>query len=171
MKNNVLIYVVLVLLSLFILGGMIWCVNEYPKEVVKTDTIIKSDTIWKDTVIKEKELVPKYVKILKRDTVYKKDSSEIVLERTSETYQKSLVSAKDTADLTLYVSGIETSLDSLKMRLKTHTEVKTVEVTKYIQKKKTIFDHVHIGLQVGYGYGLRNKDFEPYAGIGIGVNW
>lgn len=166
MKNNVLIYVVLVLLSLFILGGMIWCVNEYPKEVVKTDTIIKSDTIWKDTVIKEKELVPKYVKILKRDTVYKKDSSEIVLERTSETYQKSLVSAKDTADLTLYVSGIETSLDSLKMRLKTHTEVKTVEVTKYIQKKKRL----GIGVGVGYGYGLRNKDFEPFVGISLTYN-
>ena len=166
MKNNVLIYVVLVLLSLFILGGMIWCVNEYPKEVVKTDTIIKSDTIWKDTVIKEKELVPKYVKILKRDTVYKKDSSEIVLERTSETYQKSLVSAKDTADLTLYVSGIETSLDSLKMRLKTHTEVKTVEVTKYIQKKKRF----GIGVGVGYGYGLRNKDFEPFVGISLTYN-
>ena len=171
MKNNTLIYVVLVLLSLFILGGMLWCVRQYPREVIKTDTITKSDTIWRDTIIKEKELVPKYVKILERDTVYKKDSTEVVLERTSETYQKSLVSAKDTADLTFYVSGIETSLDSLKMRLKTHTEVKTVEVTKYIQKKKTIFDHVHIGLQVGYGYGFSSKQLEPYAGIGIGVNW
>lgn len=167
MKNNVLIYVVLVLLSLFILGGMIWCVNEYPKEVVKTDTIIKSDTIWKDTVIKEKELVPKYVKILKRDTVYKKDSSEIVLERTSETYQKSLVSAKDTADLTLYVSGIEPSLDSLDLRLRTHQITNTIEVTKYIEKKKKLFS---VQPQATFGYDPIRKEWGFLVGVGVGVN-
>lgn len=170
MKNNALFYVILVLLSLLILVGMIWCTYEYPREVVRTDTIVttKTDTIWKDTVITEKEFVPQVIVKKKVDTVYSKDGDTLQLITESKTFEKRLISGKDTADVKVFTTGINTSLDSLKMRLKTHNEIvtNTVEVTKYVEKKKTFWDRFHISLQGGYGYGFQYKGLEPYVGIG-----
>ena len=159
---------------MLILAGMVWCTYQYPIEVVKTDTLVttKTDTMWKDTTIVEKQLVPKIIEKTKIDTVFSNAGDTIQLVTESKTYEKSLVSDKDTADLKIYTTGINTSLDSLKMRLRTHTEVvtNTVEVTKYVEKKKTVWDKISIGLQGGYGYGFQYKGFEPYVGIGIAVN-
>lgn len=170
MKNNILIYVILVFLSLLILVGMVWYTYQYPIEVVKTDTVFstKTDTLWKDTTIYEKEIKEKKVVEIKRDTVYTEKGDTIQLITEAKTFEKRLISDKDTADLQIYTSGINTSLDSLKMRLKTHKEIitNTVEVTKIVQKKKTVWDRFHIGLQAGYGYGFQYKGLEPYVGIG-----
>ena len=170
MKNNTLIYVILVFLSLLILVGMVWCTYQYPIEVVKTDTVFstKTDTFWKDTTIYEKEIKEKKVVEIKRDTVYTEKGDTIQLITEAKTFEKSIISDKDTADLKIYTSGINTALDSLKMRLKTHTEVitNTVEVTKIVEKKKTVWDRFHIGLQAGYGYGFKYQGLEPYVGVG-----
>lgn len=164
----------IILLIVFCICATLIYFNErywLKPEVIKTDTIEKIEFKWNDTVIKDTVFQSKYVKVLKRDTVYTKDSTEIVLERTQNTYEKRYTTEKDTADLTLYVSGIETALDSLDLRLKTHTEVKTVEVTKYIDRKKTFLDHFNVGLQAGYGYGFTSKQLQPYIGVGVTVNW
>ena len=141
------------------------------KEVIKTDTVFtrKTDTLWKDTTIIEKEFVPKYIIKKKVDTLFKENGDTIQLITESKRFDKSIVSDKDTADVEIYTSGINTSLDSLKMHLKTHTDVitNTVEVTKYIQKKKTFWDRWHVGLQGGYGYTFKTKDLQPYVGVGI----
>ena len=175
MKNNsILIYSVLVFISLLILAGMVWCTYQYPREVVKSDTVFSTrvDTIFKDTTIVEKQLVPKIIEKTKIDTVFSNAGDTIQLVTESKTYEKSLVSNKDTCDLEIYTTGINTSLDSLKMKLRTHTEIvtNTVEVTKYVEKKKTVWDYISIGLQGGYGYTLNSKEFQPYVGIGIGIN-
>ena len=166
MKNNVLIYVVLVIISLFVLGGMFWVNSRLLEVIERVDTVEKVEFKWKDTIVKDTVFQPKYIKVLKRDTVFKENGDTMELVRTQETYQKSIVSDKDTADLTLYVSGIETSLDSLEMRFKTHTEIKTIEVTKYIEKQRKF----NFGVGVGYGYGLNNKQFEPFIGIMFSYN-
>ena len=141
------------------------------KEVIKTDTVFttKTDTLWKDTTIVEKDIVPKYIVKKKVDTVYTKEGDTFNLITEAKRFDKRLISNKDTADIQIYTSGIETSLDSLKMRLKTHTDVitNTVEVTKYIHKKKTFWDIWHVGLQGGYGYTFKTKDLQPYVGVGI----
>ena len=169
--GNILLLICIILMTI----SFFTVYFRQPGEVIKNDTIttIKYDTLWRDTVIvKEKPVVKEKVKI-KTDTVYTKGGDSILLETEHKTYQERLVSAKDTCDLEIHTTGINTTLDSLKWRLKTHTDVvtKTVEGTKYVQKKKTLFDHVHVGLQVGYGYGLRSKEMTPYAGVGITVNW
>ena len=173
MKNNILIYVILVFLSLLILAGMVWCTYQYPIEVVKTDTVFstKTDTLWKDTTIYEKEIVPKIVEKIKVDTLYKENGDTVQLITEAKTFEKSIISDKDTADLKIYTSGINTSLDSLKMRLKTHKEIitNTVEVTKIVEKK-TVWDKISIGLQGGYGYTFNSREFQPYIGLGIGIN-
>lgn len=173
MKNNV-IYILAALLS----GMIAFCVMKScfgtPPNIEKVDTVFttKTDTIFKDTTIIEKQIVPKIVEKIKVDTLYKENGDTVQLITEAKTFEKRLISDKDTADLKIYTSGINTALDSLKMRLRTHTEVvtNTVEVTKYVEKKKTVWDKISIGLQGGYGYGFQYKGFEPYVGVGVAVN-
>ena len=172
MKSNTLIFISLAIC--FIILGLFYLDRsgyfDPMKEVIKTDTAFttKTDTLWKDTTIVEKEIVPKYIIKKNVDTVYTKEGDTLNLITEAKRFDKRLISNKDTADIQIYTSGIETTLDSLKMRLKTHTDVitNTVEVTKYIQKKKTFWNRFHIGVQAGYGYGFNYKGLEPYVGIG-----
>ena len=172
MNSNTLIFISIAI-CFIILGFFYLDRSGYfdpMKEVIKTDTVFttKTDTLWKDTTIVDKEIVPKYIVKKKVDTVYTKEGDTLRLITEAKRFDKRLISNKDTADLHIYTSGIETSLDSLKMRLKTHTDVitNTVEVKKYIQKKKTFWNRFHISVQAGYGYGFNYKGLEPYVGIG-----
>ena len=172
MNSNTLIFISIAI-CFIILGFFYLDRSGYfdpMKEVIKTDTVFttKTDTLWKDTTIVEKEIVPKYIIKKKVDTVYTNEGDTLNLITEAKRFDKRLISNKDTADIQIYTSGIETSLDSLKMRLKTHREIvtNTVEVKKYIQKKKTFWNRFYIGVQVGYGYGFNYKGLEPYVGIG-----
>ena len=172
MNSNTLIFISIAI-CFIILGFFYLDRSGYfdpMKEVIKTDTVFttKTDTLWKDTTIVEKEIVPKYIIKKNVDTVYTKKGDTLNLITEAKRFDKRLISNKDTADVQIYTSGINTSLDSLKMRLKTHTDVitNTVEVKKYIQKKKTFWNRFHIGVQAGYGYGFNYKGLEPYVGIG-----
>ena len=172
MNSNTLIFISIAI-CFIILGFFYLDRSGYfdpMKEVIKADTVFttKTDTLWKDTTIVEKEIVPKYIIKKNVDTVYTKEGDALNLITESKRFDKRLISNKDTADVQIYTSGINTSLDSLKMRLKTHTDVitNTVEVKKYIQKKKTFWNRFHIGVQAGYGYGFNYKGLEPYVGIG-----
>ena len=172
MNSNTLIFISIAI-CFIILGFFYLDRSGYfdpMKEVIKTDTVFttKTDTLWKDTTIVDNDIVPKYIVKKNVDTVYTKKGDTLNLITEAKRFDKRLISNKDTADLQIYTSGIETSLDSLKMRLKTHTDVitNTVEVKKYIQKKKTFWNRFHIGVQAGYGYGFNYKGLEPYVGIG-----
>ena len=172
MNSNTLIFISIAI-CFIILGFFYLDRSGYfdpMKEVIKTDTVFttKTDTLWKDTTIVEKEIVPKYIIKKNVDTVYTNEGDTFNLITEAKRFDKRLINNKDTADVQIYTSGINTSLDSLKMRLKTHTDVitNTVEVKKYIQKKKTFWNRFHIGVQAGYGYGFNYKGLEPYVGIG-----
>lgn len=177
MRNNTLIWVclfiIIVILSIFYIDRN-YNLRDMINNVKKTDTIIttKTDTLWKDTTIIEKEFVPKTIVKTKTDTLFKANGDTVQLITESKRFDKSIVSDKDTADVQVYTSGINTSLDSLKMRLRTHREVvtNTVEVTKYIKERKRFIDRFHIQPQVGVGYGVFNKKFDAYVGVGIGFD-
>ena len=177
MRNNTLIWVclfiIIVILSIFYIDRN-YNVRDIINNVQKTDTIIttKTDTLWKDTTIIEKEFVPKTIVKTKTDTLFKANGDTIQLITESKRFDKSIVSDKDTADVEIYTSGINTSLDSLKMRFKTHREIvtNTVEVTKYVKEKKKFIDRFHIQPQVGVGYGVFNKKIDAYVGVGIGFD-
>ena len=177
MRNNTLIWVclfiIIVILSIFYIDRN-YNVRDIINNVQKTDTIIttKTDTLWKDTTIIEKEFVPKTIVKTKTDTLFKANGDMVQLITESKRFDKSIVSDKDTADVQVYTSGINTSLDSLKMRLRTHREIvtNTVEVTKYVKEKKRFVDRFHIQPQVGVGYGVFNKKIDAYVGVGIGFD-
>lgn len=174
MKNNTLIFIslfiTLAILSIFYVNDN-YNIKDWFNNTQKTDTVFstKTDTLWKDTTIIEKEFVPKTIVKIKTDTLFKENGDTIQLITESKRFDKSIVSYKDTADVEIYTSGINTSLDSLKMRFKTHREIvtNTVEVTKYVEKKKMFWDRWHVGLQGGYGYTFKTKDLQPYVGVGI----
>lgn len=172
MNSNTLIFISIAI-CFIILGFFYLDRSGYfdpMKEVINTDTVftIKTDTLWKDTTITEKELVPKIIVKTKIDTLFKENGETVQLITESKMFDKTILSDKDTAYVQVYTSGINTSLDSLKMRLKAHKEVitNTVEITKYVEKKKTFWNRFHIGVQAGYGYCLNYKGLEPYVGIG-----
>lgn len=172
MNSNTLIFISIAI-CFIILGFFYLDRSGYfdpMKEVIKTDTVFttKTDTLWKDTTIVENDIVPKIIVKTKIDTLFKENGETVQLITESKRFDKTILSDKDTADVQVYTSGINTSLDSLKMRLKAHKEVitNTVEITKYVEKKKTFWNRFHIGVQAGYGYGLNYKGLEPYVGIG-----
>lgn len=176
MNSNTLIFISIAI-CFIILGFFYLDRSGYfdpMKEVINTDTVFttKTDTLWKDTTIVEKEIVPKYIVKKKVDTVYTKEGDTFNLITEAKRFDKRLISNKDTADIQVYTSGINTSLDSLKMRLKTHNKVitNTVEITKYVEKKKTFLNRFHIQPQVGVGYGVFNKKIDAYVGVGIGFD-
>lgn len=169
MKNDTWILLSL-WFSILLLGAIYFIDRSTPPNIDKIDTVFntKTDTLWKDTTIVKKEFVPYLVEKKVVDTVFTKEGDTIQLVTEVKKWEDSIVNDKDTAYLQIYTTGIKTSLDSLKMRLKTHTEVitNTVEITKVVEKKKTFFDRFHIGLQGGYGYAFKSKEFTPYVGIG-----
>ena len=177
MKNNTLIFIslfiTLAILSIFYVNDN-YNIKDWFNNIQKTDTVFstKTDTLWKDTTIIEKEFVPKTIVKIKTDTLFKANGDTIQLITESKRFDKSIVSDKDTADVEIYTSGINTSLDSLKMRFKTHREIvtNTVEVTKYVKERKRFIDRFHIQPQVGVGYGVLNKKFDTYVGVGIGFD-
>lgn len=173
MKNNTLIVVAVVLCAI-IFGILGYYCGSKPQKVVETDTVYttKTDTLWKDTTITIKELVPKEIVKKKVDTLYLNNGDTLNLITESKRYDEVLTSGVDTCEVSAFVSGVHPSLDSLSWKLKTHHEVitNTVEIIKYIEKKKAFKDRFHIQPQVGVGYGLFNKKIDTYVGIGIGVD-
>lgn len=138
------------------------------------DTVFneKIDTVWKTDSFYKYKLVPKYEYLIKRDTVYDKEGKEIELLTENKTYQDTIICEKDTAEVRIITSGIKSSVDSvfLKLRKSEITKTNTIEITKYIEKKKTFIDRFHIGVQAGYGYTFESKNFQPYIGLGGSIN-
>ena len=169
MKNDKS-HTVLLLIAIILMAISFLCVyNRTPKVIETRDTTIIRDTVWKDTTIIEKQLVPKEVIKKKVDTVYTNLGDTLHLVTESKIFDKRFISSQDTCDLQIYTTGIKTSLDSLKWRLKTHrvntTEV--VEIIKYEEKKKKWF---HIQPQATFGYDPLNKNWGVVVGLGIGVD-
>lgn len=163
-------YIIAIILCSIIFGIFGYFVGNKPQKIEKTDTVTVTDTFWKDTTIVEKELVPKYIVKKKVDTVYSKEGDTLQLITEAKRYDRSLVSEKDTCDLQIYTSGINTSLDSLKWRLKTHSVTNTIEITKYIERKRKFKDRFHFAPNVSFGYGLFNKKPDLYVGFGLNVD-
>lgn len=81
----------------------------------------------------------------------------------------------DTLDYNATISGWSVDndsfprLDSIRFDLRGYNvkdkEVITIEKITQQKRKK-----LHFGVQAGYGYGLNNKQFEPFIGIGLTYN-
>lgn len=167
MNNNVLIYVVLVILSLFMLCGMIWVNSRLPRVIERVDTVEKVEFKWKDTIIEKTKYIPKKVVMIKTDTITK----DTILTTENKQYIDTIATNDgDSVVLKQWIHGIEASLDSTSMMLKKKEVIKTIEITKYIEKPKTFLDRIHIQPQITSGYDLVNHQWGITAGIGFGID-
>lgn len=169
MKKDKL-HIILLLIAIIIMAISFVCVyNKTPKLIEKRDTTIVRDTIWKDTTIYEKQLVPKKIVETKIDTFYTDKGDTVQLKTEDKYFYKSSVMGLDTADVEIHTRGINTSLEELKMRLRLHTvhTTETVEITKYVEKKKKWF---HIQPQATFGYDPLRKEWGAVVGIGVGID-
>lgn len=176
MKNNKLIcyclFILVFILFIFYLDKFYFARNNQD-DVIKIDTLVDTrvDTLWKDTIIFKKEFVPKKVFITKRDTFYDKQGDVIEYLTENKQYQDTIICGKDTAELQIFTSGIKSNVDSLSLNLKKSEIIRTntIEITKYVEKPKKLFDRIHIQPQITSGYDLLNKQWGITCGIGIGI--
>lgn len=127
------------------------------------DTIVMRDTI---KVTMPAEEVTEYVEHVKEKPVIIRDTE--VVERDPQVVYvhgdsvEIPIVQKRYADTTYtaWVSGYKPSLDSIEVYRKTVVQRDIIT----LRKKAPWWG---IGITGGYGYGIRNKGFEPFVGIGV----
>lgn len=173
MKNNIKTILPTIVIAILLLALGYYC-GQTKQNVIKQDTVFqtKTDTLWKDSIITKKEFVPKEIVKKKVDTLYLNNGDTMLLNTESKRYDELLTSGVDTCFLTAFVSGVHPSLDSLSCRMKTHHEVvtNTVEITKYIERKKTLKDRIRFVPNVSVGYGVIQRKPDIYVGFGLGID-
>lgn len=169
MKNDTWIFLSL-WFSILLLGAIYFIDRSTPPNIDKVDTVTVTDTIYRHDTLSIEKPVPKIVEKVKIDTVYDHNGNEIPLITETKQYRDTLFQDKDTAVVSAQVTGIEASLDTLSVIFNRREVTKIVEITNYIEKKKTFKDRFHIQPQAGVGYAIFNKKVDVYLGIGIGVD-
>lgn len=128
-------------------------------ESLKTDTVEVEKVKWDTIEIPQPVPVQQWLVRVEHDTVpvthYDTVDNTAVVEVpiTRKVYSDSLYRA--------VISGYKPSLDSIDIYQKTITHTQTITKTVTDKRKWAI------GLQGGYGYGLKSKDFQPFIGVGI----
>lgn len=125
-------------------------VKEIKTEVVKKDTIVTFKKNFDTVYISQ----TKYNDIYHYDTIHIKDKVYI-----QDTIKKYSFNEKD---YKLDINAVK--LDNYKLDIHKKDTIKyteTVYQTIYKPKK----NHFTLGLSVGYGYGIKSKDIQPFVGI------
>lgn len=169
MNKWLLILTLAAFLTLGLMGG--YYIAEMRSEPTGTsDTVVTTrvDTIWNDTIIEKTKYIPKKVEIIRTDTITK----DTILTTEQKIYEDTLCNDKDSIILKSFISGISSKLDSTSVNWKKHTTVvtNTIEITKYIEKPKKIWDRIRIQPQVTSGYDLINHKWGIMGGIGVGID-
>ena len=121
---------------------------------IKVDTLVIRDTIMQYKPIFVDKIKVDSVLIPVKDTIVIRDSVYIYMDREKITWRDSLCE--------VYVSGIMTSVDS----------VRHFQEYKYITIETQVPAYVksHWGLGVNAGYGVGKGGLTPYIGVGISYN-
>lgn len=117
------------------------------------DTIEVYKPVARDSVVVKHitERLPKVVKT-QTDTITLTDSVEVAVPITQRVYEDTLYTA--------YVSGYKARLDSMRLRSKVTTLIRTAYVRK----------NARWGVGVQAGYGVGHCGASPYIGVGVSYN-
>ena len=116
-----------------------------------SDTIVQYEPIFQERVVLEKVLVPVVDTLWKRDTLY------VYLDREQVVWQDSLSK--------VYASGIHPQIDSVKHFI---TErIITKELTQLVKKPCKWGLGIHAGYGLQFGQQIKTT---PYIGIGVNYN-
>ena len=131
-------------------------VKEIKTEIVKKDTVVTFEKNF-DTVFVTKT---KYNDIYHYDTIHIKDMITNVEKVYISDSIKNYSFKKDEYDLSINA----VKLDNYKLNIHAKDTVRYVE-TVYKTTNKPKKNHFTLGLSVGYGYGIKSKDIQPFVGI------
>jgi len=162
-KTHFIVFIVgavLGLLTGFFTGKAIY--DRPVIESVTRDTVTRIDTVY--------QYHPQPVEVEKVRTEYKwltKVTTDTVTDYTvlhdSVLVEVPIESRHYNApEYDAWVSGYQPSLDSIRVYQKENYITERVTVSKPPNR-------FTIGLQGGYGYGFRSKQWEPYVGLGVGI--
>ena len=162
-KTHFIVFIVgavLGLLSGFFIGKGIY--DQPIHESVTRDTVTRIDTVF--------QYFPKPIEVERIRTEYKwltKVTTDTVTDYTV-LHDSVLVEVPiesrhyNSPEYDAWVSGYQPSLDSIKVYQKENYITERVVISKPPNR-------FTLGLQGGYGYGFRSKQWEPYVGIGVGI--
>lgn len=166
MNNKVLSILTFAAIALMVISFICICFKMPSSPNIVRDTTIIRDTVWKDTTIFKESvnIIPKIVEIVKRDTM-----KDTVLDVERKYFQERFFIGRDTADVGIVTTGINTKVDSISLllRLKKPIITNTVEITKFVEKKNLI----NIGPTVTFGYDPLRKEFGCLVGVGVTLNF
>ena len=137
--------------------------DEKVTVVRDTVTVVKTDTVAKVLPVHDTSYVVRHVKV----KVESGQSNLSNLSGLSESEKDSVTLPVEQkvyrdSDYVAWVSGVMPSLDSLNIFRRTET----VTITETITRRKKA-PRWSVGLQGGYGYGIKSKQFEPFVGVGV----
>lgn len=153
---------VLVAVLIVSIAVNVWQWKNEPTAIV----VLEHDTVWKDSIIREPAATDTiqtgrvvYIKVAvpqqqtQRDTVH--DSIEVPVPIMQKRYDDSLYTA--------WVSGFEPNLDSISL----HQPEIITTITKTIVNPSPL---ITFGIHAGGGYGVFNRQFDMYVGVGAQIN-
>lgn len=130
-------------------------VKEVKTEIVKKDTIVTFKKDF-DTVFISKT---KYKDIHHYDTIHIKD--KVYIQDTIKNY------SFNEKEYDLNINAVK--LDNYKLDIHAKDTVRYTE-TVYQTINKPKKNWITIGVNVGYGFGFKSKQLEPFIGLGINFN-
>ena len=155
-------------LSIFLIHRTFMDVDE---NIFDTDTVFstKTDTVFKTDTVILTNLVPKYIVKTRTDTLFKENGEKVELVEENKIYQDTIISDKDTAEISIFTSGINTRVNSVMLNLKKSEIIKTntIETNNYIKQSKKFKDRIHFSPNLSVGYGMINKKPDVYVGFGV----
>lgn len=162
-KTHLIVFIVGAVLGLvcgFFSGKAIY--DQPIHESVTRDTVTRIDTVSryypKPVEVEKVRTEYKWLTRVQTDTVTNyttlHDSVLVEVPITSKHY--------NAPEYDAWVSGYQPSLDSIRVYQKERYITETITISKPPNR-------FTIGLQGGYGYGFRSKQWEPYVGLGISI--
>ena len=137
--------------------------DEKVTVVRDTVTVVKTDTVAKVLPVHDTSYVVRHVKVKVesgqshlsgQSDLSESEKDSVTLPVEQKVYRDS--------DYVAWVSGVMPSLDSLNIFKRTET----VTITETITRREKA-SRWSVGLQGGYGYGIKSKQFEPFVGVGV----
>ena len=138
-----------------------------PGEVVRVDTVTLSDTLYLHDTLTVDNPVPYLVEKVKTDTVFTPAGDTIQLVTETKKYEENIIQDQDTAVVKAQITGINAEIDTISVMFNRRQVTNTIEITKYIEKKRKFLQRFHFSPNVSAGYGVFNRNLDVYVGFGV----